>query len=73
MVAFSRITEGQTLYDRHRYKTYGGSRMGEWIVKVLKVFPDTRSALCSWDNNPPRRLTERQLLRLKVSRASDKK
>ena len=68
MVAFNKLVEGQILYDRHRYKTYGGSQMGEWLVKVVTIDTEKRMALCSWNTNPPRWYSEKQLLKLHVNR-----
>lgn len=65
-IKFEKIQAGMTLYDRHRHKM-GNTTMttlGEWPVYIKEVYPETRSALVSWNSNRPTEYSERQLSRL---------
>ena len=68
MAVFNRIQVGQILYDRHRYKTnvVGLNPMGEWRVKVISIDTERKGAMCSWNGNPPRWYSERDLARLHI-------
>lgn len=70
MVAFATIKPGDVLYDVHRTKMGNTtrSRLGCWPVKVVEIDIEKRSAMCSWNGNPPTRYYERQLDRLRRSR-----
>ncbi len=73
MIKFERLTPGMVLLDIHSYKMGNTNmrRLGLWEVKVISVDAATRTAMCSWNGNPPRRYLERDFrsLRTKPSAA----
>ena len=74
MVTFNKIFEGQILYDRHKQKTMikGLSEWGEWQVEVKQIDKEKRIALCSWNTNPARWYSERQIEKLHTKRYQPK-
>jgi len=44
------------------------SKTGEWMVRVVKINPENKTALCSWNGNSPRTYNEKQLLKLRITR-----
>lgn len=73
MVAFSRIKAGDILWDCH--ETLQGNttmrKMGAWPVKVVEVYPDTRTACVSWNYNPTKIYRERELAKLRRTKHKD--
>ena len=67
MAKFETIKAGDILWDRHREKIGNTtmSREGEWEVRIISVDPHSRSALVSWNGNPPRTMFSRSLDKLK--------
>lgn len=67
MVKPETVKAGDTLYSVHRYKRAGvkGSALGCWPVRVLSVDADQQTAMCSYNSNPPRLYTFRQLSKLR--------
>lgn len=61
---FSRIVVGDVLLDVHSYKTNVGPLLGCWKVEVISMDSVTETAMFSWNGNPPRMYTRRQLERL---------
>jgi len=74
MVAFSTIKNGDTLYDCHRYRMGNTTRtkMGTWLVRVLEVYPDRRSARVSWNSNTAEIWSETRLRRLRRTPVKEK-
>jgi hypothetical protein len=65
-VAFSKLKPGLVLLDIHSQHV-GNTMMrqlGCWKVHVISVDAGTRSAMCSWNGNPPRLYRERDFKRL---------
>jgi hypothetical protein len=65
-VHFSKLKPGMVLLDIHRYRV-GNTTMrslGCWKVTVISVDAETRTAMCSWNHNPPTRYVESQFKRL---------
>jgi hypothetical protein len=65
-IKFQKITAGMTLLDIHREKM-GNTTMSEWglwKVSVISVDPEKRTAVVSWNGNPHRTWTARELERL---------
>lgn len=71
MAAFSKIKEGDRLYDCRRMKMGNTtiSRMSCWTVNVLKVDAEKRQAFCSWNGNRPDWWSEWKLKPLRRSPA----
>ena len=68
MAAFSKIKAGMTLWDYHREN----GREGEWPLYVCEVDEERRRALCSWNTNPARWLSETRLKRFRIKRKERK-
>jgi hypothetical protein len=67
MVAFSKITAGDVLWDCHRTQM-GNTTMRQmscWKVTVIEVHEDRRTALVSWNGNKPRVYSERDIGKLR--------
>lgn len=75
MVAFNKVNDGDVLYDCHRMRMGNTtmSRMGTWIVNVIKVDRDKRTALVSWNGNRPQTYCERDIERLRRSRPKERR
>jgi hypothetical protein len=69
MVAFSKIKAGDILWDCRKTKMGNTtmSKMGSWPVRIVEVYPDTRTACVSWNHNPTKIYREREILRLRRS------
>lgn len=67
---FEKIKPGMTLYDvgRHKMGNTTMSTVGVWHVLVISVDADTRSAMVSWNTNPPRRMYEHSIKKLREKR-----
>lgn len=67
MATFNSIKVGDVLYDCHRYKMGNTNRsaMGCWEVRVISIDSVKRTALCSWNSNPPTVYSETRLARLR--------
>lgn len=67
MVAFNTIKAGDILWDCHRTRMGNTSmaRMGCWQVRVVEVYPDTKTACVSWSGNPTKIYRERDLGKLR--------
>ena len=66
MIKFTKIEPGMVLLDIHS-EPMGNTtmkRMGCWKVRIVSVDKDKRTAMASWNGNPPRLYTRRQLERL---------
>lgn len=65
-VAFSKLKPGLVLLDIHTQRADNtmARQLGCWKVRVISVDAGTRSALCSWNSNPPRLYRERDFKRL---------
>ncbi len=64
---FEKIRPGMVLYDRHKYRA-GNTTMrvlGEWTVRIVSTDAATRTAVASWNGNPPQKWPERNLAKLK--------
>lgn len=64
---FEKIKPGMTLYDvgRHKMGNTTMSTIAVWHVRVISVDADTRSAMVSWNTNPPRRMYEHSITKLR--------
>lgn len=73
-IKFEKIQAGMMLWSRGRAKMGNTtmSRMAEWQVSIREVYPETRSALVSWNYNAPTVWNERRLTRLYVKRMAKK-
>jgi len=65
-VSFDKIEPGMELLDIHNYKVGNTTmrRLGLWKVRVISVDKEARTAMCSWNSNPPRLYRERDFKRL---------
>ncbi len=65
-IKFEKIEEGMELFDIHTEKAGNTTlrRYGKWPVKILSVDREQRSAMVSWNYNPPRKWYERDLRKL---------
>lgn len=65
-IKFEKITAGMRLYDRHSERMGNTTlrSIGEWGVRVRSVNPSDRSAVVSWNGNPPQRWPSRRLEKL---------
>ena len=73
MANIEKIKRGQVLHDYHKYRigNVNARRMGHWPIIVTSVDLNARTALCSWNNNPARRYSEKDLKRLLVKEKAD--
>jgi hypothetical protein len=73
-IKFEKIQVGMTLWSRGRVKMGHTtmSRMAEWQVSIIAMYPETRSALASWNCNAPEVWDERRLTRLYAKRMAMK-
>jgi hypothetical protein len=73
-IKFEKIQAGMTLWSRGRTKMGNTTmtRMAEWPVYIREVYPETRSALVSWNGNGPTKWYEAQLRRLYAKRMKEK-
>ena len=65
---FEKLVVGMVLYDRHKYRA-GNTTMrvlGEWRVRIISIDPEKRTAMASWNSNPPNRWRESDLAKLKT-------
>lgn len=65
-IKFEKIQPGMTLYDRHSHRM-GNTTMktiGEWPVRIISVDAEKRGAMASWNGNPARWYSERDLRKL---------
>lgn len=67
---FEKIKEGMILYDVHSYKMGNTTirSLGIWEVKILEINRENRTALASWNGNPPKTYGESSLKKLKAKR-----
>lgn len=67
MVAFTTIKAGDTLWDCHRTRAGNTTMrvMGCWQVKVISVDTVRSNALVSWNGNPARVYSERDIGKLR--------
>ncbi len=64
-IKFDKLVEGSTLYDIHS-ETMGNTtlrRLGYWPVTIISIDREERSAMVSWNGNPPQKRYESQLIR----------
>lgn len=75
MVAFNTIKVGDTLYDCHKVKMGNTTmrRMGTWLVHVKEIDAEKRQALVSWNGNPAKWWSERQLAKLRRTKPAVRK
>lgn len=66
---FEKIKAGDRLYDVHSERAGNTTirRQGVWDVRVISVNPEKRTAVVSWNGNPPQTYYERQLTKLRAS------
>lgn len=67
MVAFASIKPDDVLWDCHRVRMGNTTmrRMACWKVRILSINEADRSAIVSWNGNPPCRYKERDLKKLR--------
>jgi hypothetical protein len=66
-ISFDKVKAGDVLYDVHRTKM-GNTRMRAercWPVQVVSIDHERGTAVCSWNGNPARQYTRRQIARLR--------
>ena len=69
-IKFEKIKTGDILYDIHS-RLMGNTTMrtmGCWDVKIIEIFTEQKSALVSWNGNPPEKWSERRLTRLRAKK-----
>jgi hypothetical protein len=68
-IKFETVKAGDVLYDYHSEQAGNTTmrRWGNWTVRVIEVNYEKRTALVSWNGNPPRKYYERQICRLRRS------
>jgi hypothetical protein len=68
MATMSKLKPGDVLYDVHRTKMGNttASTMGCWIVRVIEVHGTY--IIASWNGNPPRRMFEHSIKKLRVNK-----
>lgn len=69
MASFDALKVGDVLYDCKMQKmgNVNMSRMAWWTVKIVSIDTETRSAMCSWNGNAPKRWHERKIKSLRRS------
>lgn len=68
MAKIEKLTVGQVLYDKHKYKM-GNTTMrawGVWTVVVKEIDPDGRFIVASWNGNAPKKMFSGQVEKLRV-------
>ena len=63
---FEKLHPGMVLFDIHSYQM-GSSRfrrLGKWEVRIITVDIEHRTAMVSWNGNPPERWHESRLRKL---------
>lgn len=74
MAAFSKLKVGDILWDYH--SEYAGNtkmwRWSNWSVRIIELYPETKSALVSWNTNAPRKYYESQLKRLRWTKGKER-
>lgn len=68
MISFDKLTPGMILLDIHKYRM-GNTTMrawGCWEVRVISVDPEARTAMCSWNGNPPTKYREGDFRKLRT-------
>ena len=75
MASFDRIKVGDRLWDVHRQKMGNTSMscLGSWPVDVKSIDAEKRTAVCSWNGNPPEVYLERDIKRLRRSPAKSER
>jgi len=65
-IKFDKVESGMVLLDIHRERVGNTTfqALGCWNVRVISVDKNARTAMCSWNGNPPRRYYERDFRRL---------
>lgn len=67
-IKFEKIEPGMDLLDVHSVRM-GNTTMRElgcWDVRIISVDAENRSAMVSWNGNPPKRWFEGELRRLYI-------
>jgi hypothetical protein len=74
MATISKLIPGQILYDVHSHKMGNTTmrRRGLWTVKVIQTDTVNNRALCSWNCNAPRWMSERAIKRYRVNKPEPK-
>ena len=70
MATISKLTVGQVLYDKHRYKM-GHTNIytwGLWTVKVIEIDPEYRWIKASWNGNAAKTFYPQQVSKWKVKK-----
>lgn len=65
-IKFEKLEEGMTLLDVKRTKMGNTtmSQWSEWEVKIVSIDREKRTAVVSWNGNPPTTWNERSLKKL---------
>lgn len=68
MAKLDRIKPGQTLYDVKRNSGIEAFRgkYSVWQVQVLEVNLEDRFIIASWNTNPPRKMSEQSVSKLRT-------
>lgn len=68
-VKFATVKAGDVLYDYHSEQAGNTTmrRWSNWTVRVIEIDHEKRWALVSWNGNPPKRYSARQVSRLRRS------
>jgi hypothetical protein len=66
---FEKIQPEQVLYDVHSYRMGNTTlrSVGVWPVRILSVDASKRTAIVSWNGNPPALMFEHDLRKLRES------
>ena len=62
-IKFEKIQPGMVLADVHRERSVMRP-LGLWYVRIISVDAEKRTALVSWNSNPPKEWRESDLTRL---------
>lgn len=70
MAKIEKLTVGQVLYDKHKYKM-GNTTMsawGVWTVVVKEIDHNGRFIIASWNGNAPRKMFSGEVEKLRVKK-----
>lgn len=68
MIAFSKIKPGMILYDVRKAKGFSRHKWDTWQVHVQEVNQQDRTALVSWNFNPPEWMSADRISKYRKSR-----
>lgn len=68
-IKFEKIKPGMNLFDaRKNTNAFSSHKWSIWPVYVKEVDEDKRRVFASWNNNPPRWISEREVTKYRAKR-----